>query len=46
MKARNFGPVKGQAFTRKEYVKGFPRQRLSSSQWVTQKPHSIMKQDS
>ncbi len=28
MKARNFGPVKGQAFTRKEYVKGFPPPKI------------------
>jgi large subunit ribosomal protein L10e len=28
MKARNFGPVKGQAYTRKEYVKGFPPPKI------------------
>ncbi|MCW4018695.1 MAG: 50S ribosomal protein L16 [Candidatus Bathyarchaeota archaeon] len=28
MKARNYGPVKGQAFTRKEYVKGFPPPKI------------------
>jgi large subunit ribosomal protein L10e len=28
MKARNYGPVKGQAYTRKEYVKGFPPPKI------------------
>lgn len=28
MKARNYGPVKGQAFTRKEYIKGFPPPKI------------------
>jgi large subunit ribosomal protein L10e len=28
MKAKNYGPVKGQAYTRKEYVKGFPPPKI------------------
>jgi large subunit ribosomal protein L10e len=28
MHARNYGPVKGQAYTRKEYVKGFPPPKI------------------
>jgi large subunit ribosomal protein L10e len=28
LKARNYGPVKGQAYTRKEYVKGFPPPKI------------------
>ncbi len=28
MKARNYGPVKGQAYTRKEYIKGFPPPKI------------------
>ena len=28
MKARNYRPVKGQAYTRKEYVKGFPPPKI------------------
>ncbi len=28
MKARNYGPVKGQAYTRREYVKGFPPPKI------------------
>ncbi|HTY74436.1 MAG TPA: 50S ribosomal protein L16 [Candidatus Nanoarchaeia archaeon] len=28
MKAKNYGPVKGQAFTRREYVKGFPPPKI------------------
>jgi large subunit ribosomal protein L10e len=28
MKARNYGPVKGQSYTRKEYVKGFPPPKI------------------
>jgi len=28
MKAKNYGPVKGQAYTRREYVKGFPPPKI------------------
>jgi large subunit ribosomal protein L10e len=28
MKARNYGPVKGQSYTRREYVKGFPPPKI------------------
>jgi large subunit ribosomal protein L10e len=28
MKAKNYGPVKGQSYTRKEYVKGFPPPKI------------------
>jgi large subunit ribosomal protein L10e len=28
MKPRNYGPVKGQAYTRREYVKGFPPPKI------------------
>jgi large subunit ribosomal protein L10e len=28
MKAKNYGPVKGQAYTRKEYIKGFPPPKI------------------
>lgn len=28
MKARNYGPVKGQAYTRREYIKGFPPPKI------------------